>query len=165
VNKTLILIPLLALATAAQAHVTLDQPQAAAGSSVRAVFKVGHGCDGSPTHTLVVRVPAAVKNAKPMPKPGWTLTVDDSATEGRVITWKAASREQWLREEFYDEFVVRLQAPAQPGPQWFKVLQLCEKGQGDWSEVPASGNSTKGLKAPAALLDVTPAGEHAGHVH
>jgi uncharacterized protein YcnI len=163
--KTLICIPLLALAASAPAHVTLDLPQAAAGSSFRAVFKVGHGCDGSATHTLVVRVPAAVRNAKPMPKAGWALDVRDSADEGRVITWKAASRDNWVAENYYDEFVVRLQTPEQAGPQWFKVLQVCEKGQADWADVPASGNSTRGLKAPAALLDITPAGEHAGHVH
>lgn len=163
--KTLISISLLALAAGAQAHVTLDQPQAAAGSSFRAVFKVGHGCDGSATHTLVVRVPPAVRNAKPMPKAGWTLDVRDSTEEGRVITWKAASRDNWLSEAVYDEFVVRLQTPEQTGPLWFKVLQVCEKGQADWAEVPDSGNSTRGLKAPAALLDITPAGDHAGHVH
>jgi uncharacterized protein YcnI len=163
--KSLICIPLLALAAGAQAHVTLDQPQAAAGSSFRAVFKVGHGCDGGATHTLVVRVPPAVRNAKPMPKPGWSLDVRDSADEGRVITWKAISRDSWLTENLYDEFVVRLQTPEQTGPQWFKVLQVCEKSQADWAEVPASGNSTRGLKAPAALLDITPAGDHAGHVH
>ena len=163
--KALNCIPLLVLAASAQAHVTLDQPQAAAGSSFRAVFKVGHGCDGSATHTLVVRLPPAVRNAKPMPKAGWTLDVRDSPDEGRVITWKAASQDNWLPENVYDEFVVRLQAPEQTGPQWFKVLQVCEKGQADWAEVPASGNSTRGLKAPAALLDITTAGEHAGHAH
>ena len=45
--------------------------------------------------------------------------------------------------------------PAGPaGPLWFKVLQGCDGGQSDWAEVPASGSSTRGLKAPAALLEV-----------
>ena len=45
---------------------------------------------------------------------------------------------------------------------WFKVLQTCEKGTLDWSEIPASGTSAKGLKAPAALLEVLPSAP-AGH--
>ena len=47
---------------------------------------------------------------------------------------------------------------------WFKVLQTCEKGSIDWAEVPASGTSTKGLKTPAALLEIIPS-DHAGHAH
>jgi uncharacterized protein YcnI len=42
-------------------------------------------------------------------------------------------------------------------------VQTCEKGSNQWVEVPASGASTKGLKSPAALLevlDVQPAGGH-----
>ena len=50
------------------------------------------------------------------------------------------------------------------GPMWFKVLQTCEKGSIDWAEVPVSGTSTKGLKAPAALLEIIPS-DHAGHAH
>ena len=41
-------------AGAAHAHVTLEQPKAPAGSTVKAVLRVGHGCDGSATHTLRV---------------------------------------------------------------------------------------------------------------
>ncbi len=44
--KAFIATALALAAVAAQAHVTLDQPEAAAGSgSYRATFKVGHGCD------------------------------------------------------------------------------------------------------------------------
>jgi uncharacterized protein YcnI len=49
-----------------------------------------------------------------------------------------------------------MQLPAVPGPLWFKVLQQCEKGEINWATVPASGTSTRGIKAPAALLELTP---------
>jgi uncharacterized protein YcnI len=80
------------------------------------------------------------------------------------VTWRASSREAWLADAHYDEFVLRGRAPQQPGPAWFKVTQLCEKGRWDWAELPASGTSTRGLKAPAVLLDVQPAAA-SGHVH
>jgi len=176
VNKT----PLIAIALAAcaaQAHITLEEPQAAAGSSYKAVLRVGHGCEGSATHTLTVRLPAGFRGAKPMPKPGWTIGITRAAlaqpyeSHGRKIvddvveiSWKAATRDAWLPDAHYDEFVLRGQAPDTPGPAWFKVQQLCEKGQWDWSELPATGTSTQGLKAPAVLLQVQP-GAAEGHVH
>jgi uncharacterized protein YcnI len=167
------------LMSPAQAHVTLDTAVAPAGTSFKAAFRVGHGCEaGSATHTLVVRVPAGFRGAKPMPKPGWALDIVraplamlDDSTNGKVtedvveVTWRATSREAWVQDAWYDEFVLRGQTPAQAGPLWFKVRQVCDKGQWDWADVPASGTSTKGLKAPAALLDVQPADPHAGHMH
>ena len=161
----------------AAAHVVLDQPQASAGSAYTASLRVGHGCDGSPTHTVTVQVPAGLRGAKPQPKPGWALSVRKAplaqpyTSHGRHVTedvvevrWQARSREAWLEDAWFDTFHLRGQLPAQPGPLWFRVQQLCETGQLDWTEVPASGTSTQGLKAPAALLQVQPA-QAAGHQH
>lgn len=152
--------------TPAQAHVVLAEPAAPAGSSYRATFKVGHGCDGSSITQITVRLPDGVKAAKPMPKAGWQIErrIDKLATpytrhgrtiteDVREITWRGGP----LPDGFYDEFVVHMQLPAQPGPQWFQVLQVCEQGRIDWAEVPAEGTTTRGLKAPAALLQVMPA--------
>lgn len=150
------------------AHIVLSEPSAAAGSGYRATFKVGHGCDGSAITAITVRLPDGVQAAKPMPKAGWRIErrVDKLAVpytlhgrtvteDVREITWSGGP----LPDGFYDEFVVQMQLPAQPGPLWFKVLQVCEQGRIDWAEVPADGTLTRGLKAPAALLQVVPA-EH-----
>ncbi len=158
----------------AQAHVSLEEPQTLAGGSYKAVLRIGHGCEGTATHTLSVRVPAGFRGAKPMPKAGWTLHIERASlaksysSHGRQITddvvqitWQANSREFWLADAHYDEFVLRGQAPAQPGPAWFVVRQQCEKGEWNWADVPTSGASTQGLKAPAVLLDVVP--DHSCH--
>ena len=168
---------LLCAAGATHAHVTLEQPKAAAGSAYKAVFRIGHGCDGNATHTVNVAVPAGFRGAKPMPKPGWTLSVRKAAlaqpyeSHGRTVTddvvevvWRAASREAWLADAHYDEFTLRGQLPDAAQPLWFKVQQVCERGEWNWAEVPASGTSTRGLKAPAVLLEVTPA-QAPGHHH
>jgi uncharacterized protein YcnI len=173
-----LIVSLLAGASAgAWAHVSLEQDKAAAGSSYKAVFRIGHGCDGSATHTVSVNLPAGFRGAKPMPKPGWTLSVRKAPlaqsyeSHGRTISddvvevsWKAASREAWLADAHYDEFTLRGQLPATPQALWFKVQQLCERGELHWTEVPASGTSTRGLKAPAVLLEVLPA-ETKAHSH
>ncbi|MFN4349645.1 MAG: YcnI family protein [Hylemonella sp.] len=165
------------VATAASAHVVLEDQAALAGSSYRATFRVGHGCDGSPTTAIRVVLPAGVRGAKPMPKAGWTLavrrevlaqpydshgkTVRDDVVE---ISWTASAPEHALPDAWYDEFVLRATLPAQAGPLWFRVLQTCAGSQLDWTDIPARGTSIRGLKTPAVLLDVLPSGT-TGHRH
>ena len=119
---------------------------------------------------------AGLQSARPMPKAGWTLrtrseklakpynrhgkTITDDVVE---VTWTAQSAEHALPDAWYDEFVLRGQLAVAGGALWFKVLQTCDQGATDWSEVPASGNNTKGMKTPAALLDVIPS--NAVHQH
>ena len=168
---------LLTGATGLFAHVVLDEPAALAGRGYKAALRIGHGCDGAPTTAVKVLIPAGLRGAKPMPKPGWVIAtrVDKLAKpyddHGRLvredvteISWTAASRERWLPDAHFDEFVLRGGLPAEAGPIWFKVLQTCEKGSLDWSQLPASGTSTQGLKTPAALLEIIPS-EIAGHQH
>ena len=165
------------LVAPAAAHVALAQPQAAAGSTYSAVLRVGHGCAGSATHTVVVQLPAGFRGAKPMPKAGWALSVRKQAlaqpydSHGRRVTedvvevvWTARSPEYFLADAWFDEFSVRGQLPAQAGPLWFKLQQLCEIGRLDWTEIPDTGTATRQLKAPAALLEVLPAAT-GGHQH
>ena len=61
----------------ASAHVTLERQEAPVGSSYKAVLRVPHGCGGSPTTAIRVRVPAGIIGVKPMPKPGWQLNAVD----------------------------------------------------------------------------------------
>jgi len=163
----------LAAAGAAQAHITLETAQAPAGSYYKAVFRVGHGCDGSPVRQLVVEIPPGVRGAKPMVKPGWRIDIQRARLDtpydshGHTVT-EDVSQVRFsggpLPDAYYDEFALMAQLPEQPGPIYWKVAQLCEKGRVDWVEIPAAGQSLHDLKAPAALLDVVP-NEHAGHVH
>jgi len=168
---------LLATTTLASAHVVLEDQAALAGSSYRAALRVGHGCSGSPTTAIRVFLPAGIRGAKPSPKPGWTLAIRREAlaqpydSHGKTvredvveISWTASSPAYALQDDWYDEFVLRATLPAQAGALWFRVLQTCASGQLDWADVPARGTSTRGLKSPAVLLEVLPAGQ-AAHAH
>lgn len=181
--KTSITIKLIALlviystASSVFSHVVLDEPAALAGRSYKAALRVGHGCEGAATTAIRVAIPAGFTGAKPMPKAGWVLStkvgklavpydnhgkkVTEDVSE---ITWTAASKDNGLPDGYYEEFVMRGGLPVAGGVMWFKVLQTCDKGNIDWSDVPATGTSTKGLKAPAALLEIIPSGSVA-HQH
>ncbi len=159
---------LLIATQAALAHVTLEAPKATAGEGYKAVLRVGHACAaGGATTALTVLIPEGVTNAKPMPKAGWAVVVKKIAltqpllvyghtlTEtAQEITWTASSQEAAIRDDQYDEFVVRGTLPAKAGVLWWRSIQTCDNGTSEWTEIPTQGTSIKGLKKPAAPLEI-----------
>ncbi len=99
---------------AACAHPTLERQEATIGAPYKAVVRVPHGCEGSPTVRVRVQIPEGVIGVKPMPKPGWTIETTRGAyaeahpyyhgavlKEGvREIVWNGR-----LADDNYDEFV------------------------------------------------------------
>ena len=163
------------LGASALAHVSLEQGEALAGSPYKAVLRVGHGCDGAPTTQITVTLPEGFRGAKPQPKEGWTLAIRKQAlaqpyeSHGRTfredvteVSWTARDAAHALQDGWYEEFVLRGRLPDAVGPVWFKVHQRCSQGEWHWAEVPSSGTSTAGLKAPAVrlLLRAPGAGGH-----
>lgn len=158
----------IAVATPAAAHVTLENQEAKVGASYKAVFRVPHGCDGTATTAIRVKIPEGVIGVKPMPKPGWTLTtitgkypkaydlfhheVREGVTE---ISWSDGK----LPDDWYDEFVFQgfLAGDLDPAkPMYFPVVQECEKGTHRWIEIPAAGKSSSDYPEPAPALKLLP---------
>lgn len=157
---------LLAAGTPALAHVTLETRSAPAGGLYKAVLRVGHGCEGSPTTAIRVQIPAGVIAVKPMPKTGWTLATREAdygktydyyghpLSRGVVeITWTGGS----LPDAWYEEFVFRASLPAAaPGTViHFPVVQECEKGVHRWIEIPEPGKDADDYKEPAPGVTLT----------
>jgi periplasmic copper chaperone A len=137
------------LSASALAHVSLRQPVAEPGSAYRAVLRVSHGCDGSPTHAVVVQLPPGFADPQAETRVGWT-----SSRQGSEVRWSAQDKQHALAPNAAGDFVVAGKLPATPGALWLKVQQVCEQGRSDWNQVPASGTSVEGLKTPAVLLSV-----------
>lgn len=131
-------------------HIVLENKTAVTGSTYKAVFQVGHGCGSSPTTSIAVQIPSGFEAVKPHAKAGWLVTMQGTIR----VTWTATSKESALPSTHFDEFILRGKLPDAAGPLWFKVLQTCESGNNNWAEVPATGVLTKGMKSPAALLEV-----------
>jgi len=156
----------------AQAHVTLEVQQAAAGSTYKGVMRVPHGCEGAPTQVVRVKIPDGVTAVKPQPKAGWQLAtvkgklaqpIKDShgnaVTEGVIeVIWSGGN----LPDDQYDEFVLRMSLPKTPDATvYFPVVQECSKGAERWIEIPAAGQKAGDLKFPAPQLKLTaPTGGH-----
>ena len=153
--------------SAAFAHITLQDKQAPVGSPYKAVLRVPHGCSGSTTVAVRVRIPDGFIDVKPMPKPGWKLDVvrgkyqtpvgahGTQVTEGVTeVDWSGGN----LPDAFYDEFVLTgfIGDEASAGQtMYFPVVQECEKGVSRWIETPRDGtqvNDESGEPAPALKL-------------
>jgi len=164
-KKSIALATLACAFGAAQAHVVLEYQVAPASAGYKATFKVGHGCGKSPTRQLVVDVPAAMQGAHPMPKAGWRIDLEKTGGKVTRVTWTALTQQDKLASDFYDEFVLVARTPAEAGPVYWPVSQVCDEGRADWTEVPRAGQQLSELKSPAAVLEVLPAAGAAGHQH
>jgi uncharacterized protein YcnI len=153
-----------AFITPAIAHVTLESQEAKVGGGYKAVLRVPHGCGGTATISIRVKVPEGLIGVKPMPKPGWTLTttigkypktyklfhaeLNEGVTE---IGWSGGK----LPDEWYDEFVftgfLSGDLPADK-KLYFPVVQDCEKGVHRWIEIPAADKSRSDYPEPAPEL-------------
>ncbi len=158
-----------AVSAPAFAHVTLEKPDSSVGASYKAVLKVPHGCKGSPTTALRVRIPAGVIAVKPMPKPGWTISLVQGKYEKSYEYFHNAKLSQgvielgWtggsLPDEHYDEFVFQgfLTGDLKPDTTlYFPVVQECAQAVHRWIEIPAGGKSAHDLESPAPGLRLTP---------
>lgn len=176
--RTVLVLPLALAAGAAAAHVVLQYQVAPASASYRAAFQVGHGCGPSPTRQIVVHIPAGMRQARPMPKPGWSLEITRAplaqpfTSHGRPVTedvtrvtWTAKTRDDMLPATHYDEFVLVAQTPAQAATLHWPVQQICEDGRLDWTELPQPGQQPGDRKFPAATLDILPAAGAGAHSH
>jgi uncharacterized protein YcnI len=149
------------IATPAFAHVTIETQEARVGASFKAVVRVPHGCAGSATTAIRVKIPDGVIAVKPMPKPGWTLDTktgpygktyahfhNTKLSEGVTeVSWSGGK----LPDAYYDEFVFAsfLSADLEAGKTlYFPVVQECEKGVHRWIEIPA-GKPGEHLDEPA----------------
>ena len=158
---------LIGLAAPAFAHVTAHPYVAAAGSSFETAFIVSHGCDGSATVALRIRIPAGITTVKPQMKPGWVVSIKTrnlnpphKTGQGRTVS-KTVDEVDWrggpLPDNLYDTFGLLMKLPDTPGKTlYFPVVQECRQGVRRWIEIPAHGQSRSDLREPAPFIKLAP---------
>jgi len=160
--------------TPASAHVTANPNKGEAGTYFQTSFRVSHGCDGSPTKSVKITLPAGFITVKPQYKAGWKLDIvkrkldkpvraahGKTATEEFAqIVWSGGN----LPDEQYDEFGLLVKLPDTVGKLWFPVIQECESGELRWNEVPSGTQQWHDMQSPAPFVEVgKPASSHSHH--
>jgi uncharacterized protein YcnI len=154
---------------AAFAHVTLETREASVGAPYKAVLRVPHGCEGTGTIALRIRVPDGMIAVKPMPKPGWKIDTVTGKYSKTYNFFHGAKLSEGVTEvsftggnlpdAYYDEFVITgfLAGDLEAGKLlYFPVVQECEKGVHRWIEIPAAGKSSGDYPEPAPALKLLP---------
>lgn len=152
------------VALPAAAHVTLVTRTAPVGSYYKATFRVPHGCDGSDTVAIKVRIPEGVVDVKPQPKPGWKLSLQSgpyaapvkmhgtTIDQGvREVSWSGGD----LPDAYFDEFsfIAYLAPTLEAGSTLrFPLVQECKQGVERW--IGTGGHDTPN---PAPSLKLLPA--------
>ncbi|MFB4301268.1 YcnI family protein [Actinomadura sp. NTSP31] len=159
----------IALATAASAHVTVNPKTAEQGSYAKISFRVPNEEDNADTTKLVVNLPAdhPVSSVSVRPVPGWTAKVVESKlpapvkTEGGELT-KAVTQITWsggkIEPGQFEEFDVSLgPLPADTDTMTFKADQTYSNGEVvKWEQDPGDGSNEP--EHPAPTLKLTPKG-------
>lgn len=135
----------LAVASPALAHIDPDPTEAQAGSEVSVGFTVEHGCEGSSTAQLDMRLPEGATNPVPEPPGAWTGSVD-----GNVVTFEGGP----LPDDQELTFRVRMGLPPTPDTTiYFPFVQRCEVGEIRWIDIPTDDTSAE-LDEPAPAMQL-----------
>lgn len=145
------------------AHITAQPNEAVGGTYFQTVLNVPHGCDGSSTVAIQVGIPADVLSVKPQMKAGWRVDIQTRAIDpplkgehGASIT-RAVSAVEWrggpLPDSLYDSFGLVMKLPDAPGKTlYFPIVQTCENGRREWTDIPSEGQSWHSLPSPAPFV-------------
>ncbi|MCP2263041.1 DUF1775 domain-containing protein [Promicromonospora thailandica] len=136
----------------ASAHVTITPSTTAAGATAVLRVEVPHGCAGSATTAMSVRLPEGVADVTARDADGWT--VDRS---GDALTWTA---DEPLPDGEHAAVELSVRLPDDPGATLvFPVVQRCEAGEAAWTEVAQDAQDHADLERPAPVVVVTGGGD------
>jgi len=141
----------LGIAAPASAHVSLDATTTEAGARTLLTLEVPHGCEGSATTEVAVRVPDAVSDLAVEDTQRWAATVTDEAVTFRT--------DRPLPDGTRDQVSFSVRLPDEVGAELvFPVVQRCEVGESAWTEVGEDAAARADLEMPAPVLVVTAVG-------
>jgi periplasmic copper chaperone A len=161
-------VPVLLVAGAACAHVTVNAPEATQGGFAKVTFRVPNETDNTTTTKVQVFFPASQPLAAVsiQPHPGWSYRVrttkldkpissDDGSVTQAVsqIVWTADSKASAIKPGEFDEFNVSAGPLPQAPTMVFKTLQTYSDGSVvRWIEPTDAGGEEPEHPAPTLTL-------------
>ena len=147
IGSAALLVTLL-VAAPVSAHIDPDPTEAQAGSRLTVGFTVEHGCEGSPTTQLDMRLPDGVTDPITEDIDGWDGSID--TVDGDTIVTFAGGP---LADDVEGTFGVTMTLPATPDTTiYFPFVQRCEVGEIRWIGIPAAPGDELDEPAPAMTL-------------
>ena len=149
----LLTLPLLAIVVLldtgnAGAHATLQLygSESAAGSYGHLFLRIPHGCDGRPTDTVTIAVPAGFTFVKPERKDGWKTQIGRNE-KGRItsVTWYDGN----LPDDHFEDFGLHVKYPTKTGTYHLPVVQRCAEQRIAWDQTTRPGENPYGRERPA----------------
>ena len=137
---------LVTTASGAGAHVHASPEQVKPGASATVSFVIGHGCSGSPTTAVAIKVPVTVTKVSGVAPKGWTASLSNS-----VLTFSGGM----LADKTKGRFGVTFTAPAKTGTLRFPTVQTCVKGTNSWIDSPLANGAEPENPAPFVLVTNT----------
>lgn len=142
-------VALLGIAGPVAAHIDPDPTQAQAGSTVTVGFTVEHGCDGSPTTQLDMRLPEGVVDPVAEAVGGWVGSVD-TVDGDMIVTFVGGP----LADDVEGTFEVTMTLPPTPETTiYFPFVQRCDVGEIRWIGIPTETGDE--LDEPAPAMELT----------
>ncbi|MDR7251302.1 uncharacterized protein YcnI [Nocardioides sp. BE266] len=139
---------LLVVAAPAAAHVTLSPSSTTAGSTALVRLVVPHGCEGSATTEVAVRMPDQVSEVEAASTERWEADHADG-----TLTYRT---DDPLLDGVEDAVQFSVRLPEEAGVTLvFPVVQRCEGSEAAWTEVAADEASREQLEMPAPVIVVT----------
>ncbi|HEY4333917.1 MAG TPA: DUF1775 domain-containing protein [Ilumatobacteraceae bacterium] len=126
------------------AHIPASPIAIEAGKPATIAFDVEHGCAGSNTVELDIKMPDGITDGAPVAKPGWTT----NSVSG-IISFAGGN----LDAKTPDTFSITFTAPATAGEINFPIVQKCAVGESDWITPQLDGQPEPDF--PAAQVKVT----------
>ena len=147
----------LLVASPVAAHVGFIKRQVALATSIDLTLRVPHGCEGSPTLRLRMRIPRAVASVRPQPKEGWSVAQTGEGGAREVI-WSGVLPDKQTGEF---SFAITLDAAAKAGDTiHFPIVQECARGVSRWIDVkgaePPAEERHDESSAPAPAIKLLP---------
>ncbi|GMA29292.1 DUF1775 domain-containing protein [Arenivirga flava] len=119
----------LAAPTAASAHVGVASATSTAPGTVSVItFSLGHACDGSPTTSVAIDLPAPMSGVVPTAKAGWQIAAETDA-DGTTVTYTA---DEPLADGIRDTFDVQAYLPEGVDELVMPASQTCVEGGYAW---------------------------------
>ena len=157
----------LTLSGTAWGHALSVDKNAPAGGWHFVQIGIPHGCAGSPTNAVRIRIPDEIFMVRPEIKAGWEMSMnmrkmDPPVTSEGVTYTESVDEIIWsggnIGDLEFDRFNLLALMPREEGKfLYFRTIQECVEGENRWVDIPEEGRTWGSYKYPAPFVRTVPA--------